>query len=64
MSAAVLDHSEIERIARAYPSEARNTPKCVRERHFTDAQRAAWELRFGQTRLDRLPAFLTVGAGQ
>ncbi len=47
MSAAVLDRSEIERIARAYPEDARFTPEWVRDRHFTDAHRAAWELRFG-----------------
>ena len=37
---------EIARIAAAYPEEARFTPAEERERYFTDAQRAAWELRF------------------
>jgi hypothetical protein len=64
MSAPALDQREIERIARAYPPDARFTPEWVRERHFTDAQRGAWELRFGQNRLNRLPAFLAVGARQ
>ena len=45
-----LDRAEIERIARAYPPGARLTPEWERERYFTDAQRAAWELRFGRQR--------------
>lgn len=44
-----IDQREIERIARAYPPEARFTPAWERERYFTDAQSAAWELRFGQS---------------
>lgn len=64
MSAPALDQREVERIARAYPPDARFTPEWVRERHFTEAQRAAWEYRFGQNRPDRLPGFLAVGARQ
>lgn len=64
MSAPALDQREVERIARAYPPDARFTSERVRERWFTDAQRAAWELRFGQNKPDRLPGFLAVGARQ
>jgi len=45
-----IDQREIERIARAYPPDARFTPEWERERYFTDAQRAGWELRFGRQR--------------
>ena len=46
MTSRLSDRAEIERIARSYPPEARYTPAEERERYFTDAQRAAWALRF------------------
>lgn len=46
-SAQSLDQREVDRIARAYPPDARFTPQSVRDRWFTPAQQAAWDLRFG-----------------
>jgi len=39
--------AEIRRIVASYPPDARFVPEWERDRHFTDTQRAAWELRFG-----------------
>lgn len=47
MTSRPFDSLEIRRIARAYPPDARFAPAWERERFFTDAQRAAWDLRFG-----------------
>lgn len=40
----------IERIAAAYPPEAAQTLAADRERYFTPAQRAAWDMRFANDR--------------
>ncbi len=41
-----FDPVELERIAAAYPEEARAVPVWERERHFTPMHQAAWLLRF------------------
>jgi len=46
-TAIVITHA-IRRIADAYPADAFDTPRWVRERYFTDDQRAAWTLRFNR----------------
>lgn len=46
MTSARFDRAELERIAAAYPEEARAVSPWERERHFTPAQQAAWLLRF------------------
>ena len=38
--------AELQRIAAAYPPEARHTPADDRERYFTPVQRRAWDMRF------------------
>lgn len=43
----VASDTEIARIAATYPPEAAGTPRSARERLFSDAQRLAWEIRFG-----------------
>lgn len=40
------DEKEVRRIAASYPPEARSVPRWERDRHFSDLQRAAWDLRF------------------
>lgn len=45
-----LNHHELQRIAAAYPPEARHVPADERARHFTDAQHLAWLLRFDPER--------------
>ena len=47
MTSRRFDQAEIVRIAAAYPEAARSTPIWERDRFFSDAQKAAWELRFG-----------------
>lgn len=46
MTSRPSDRAELERIAAAYPEDARFVPAWERERHFTPAQQAAWLLRF------------------
>ena len=46
MTSAPFDRAELERIAAAYPEDARFTPAWERERYFTPLQQAAWALRF------------------
>lgn len=46
MTSAPFDRAELERIAAAYPEDARYVPAWERDRHFTPAQQAAWLLRF------------------
>lgn len=41
-----FDRAELERIAAAYPEDARFVPVWERERHLTPLQQAAWLLRF------------------
>lgn len=48
--------AEIERIAAAYPPEAAYVPADERERFFTDAQQAAWRLRFEHRDIATAPA--------
>lgn len=48
-----MNLADLHRIAAAYPSEAAHTLADERERYFTTAQRAAWDLRFGTSRQDR-----------
>jgi len=45
-----LNHHELQRIAAAYPPEARYVPADERARHFTDTQHLAWLLRFDPER--------------
>ena len=40
---------ELRRIAASYPLEARSTPVWERERHFSPAQKLAWEMRFAKS---------------
>ena len=47
MTSRPSDQVDLQRIADAYPEAARSTPIEVRERLFTDTQRAAWDMRFG-----------------
>ncbi len=47
---------EIARIAAAYPPEAANVPAAEREQYFTDAQKAAWCLRFERRDIATAPA--------
>ena len=46
MTSPTFETAEIQRIAAAYPEEARYTPAEERERFFSEAQKAAWLLRF------------------
>ena len=46
MTSAPFDRAELERIAAAYPEEARTVSAWERERHFTPLQQVAWLLRF------------------
>ena len=53
----LIDRSaEIARIAAAYPPEAANVPAAEREQYFTDAQQAAWCLRFEHRDIATAPA--------
>lgn len=56
MTSAPSDRAELERIAAAYPEEARAVSAWERERHFTPVQQAAWLLRFQPEAVDRQEA--------
>jgi hypothetical protein len=61
MTSAPFDRAELERIAAAYPEDARAVSTWDRERYFTPAQQAAWLLRFEP---ECCPDLLAVGAGR
>jgi hypothetical protein len=42
----VPDLAKAQRIAAAYPAEARSVPRWEREKHMTETQQLAWLIRF------------------
>ena len=57
----MLDLAAAQRIAAAYPPEARHTPAWERERYLTETQQLAWQIRFDP---ERAAEVLSANRGQ